>query len=74
MLRQADILNANGIICHTFWEGEGEEFVEDLRFNYQKNKDLESLFSEKFEILETSIYKEMRDNDSVLIIARKNAE
>ena len=71
VLRQSELLNANGIVCHTFWEGEGEEFIEDLRFNYQKQDDLHRLFSPGFDILENNIYKEMRANDSVLLIARK---
>jgi cyclopropane fatty-acyl-phospholipid synthase-like methyltransferase len=69
--RQAEIIADRGIVCHTFWEGQGEEFVEDLRFNYQTETDLLRLFSASFVILEISIYKEIRDNDSILIIAQK---
>lgn len=71
VLRQTEILNNGGIVCHTFWEGDGEEYVEDLRFNYQKTGDLRKLFSEWFNIIEISIYKEIRANDSVLLLARK---
>ena len=69
--RQVEILADKVIICHTFWEGEGEEFVEDMRFNYQREADLRRFFTPAFDILEISIYKEMRDNDSILIIAQK---
>jgi SAM-dependent methyltransferase len=71
--RQAEVLNMGGIVCHTFWEGDGEEYIEDMRFNYQKTGDLKRLFSAYFELLDTSIYKEIRDKDSVLLIARKTS-
>lgn len=69
--RQAEIIVEKGIVCHTFWEGQGEEFVEDMRFNYQRETDLLRFFSAFFDILEITIYKEMRDKDSILIIAKK---
>ena len=65
--RQAEILTDGGIVYHTFWEGEGEEFIEDLRFNYQVESYLRKIFSDRFEIIEISIYKELRDNDSIMI-------
>ena len=72
--RQAEIITEKGIICHTFWEGQGEEFIEDMRFNYQRKADLHRFFSVAFDILEISIYKEMRDNDSILITAKKKSQ
>jgi SAM-dependent methyltransferase len=69
--RQAEILTDRGIVYHTFWEGEGEELIEDLRFNYQVESYLRNIFSDRFEIIEISIYKELRDNDSIMILGRK---
>lgn len=69
--RQAEILTDRGIVYHTFWEGKGEEFIEDLRFNYQVESYLRKVFSGRFEIIEISIYKELRDNDSIKVLGRK---
>ena len=71
--RQAGVLNKGGIVCHTFWEGKGEENIEDMRFNYQKIPDLKKMFSVYFELLEARIYKEIRDKDSILLIARRKS-
>ena len=69
--RQNEILNANGIICHSFWKGEGSEIFKDLFVNYHSVLTLTQAFQESFEILSIENYKEFDDNDSLLLIARK---
>lgn len=69
--RQFDILNSNGIVCHSFWKGEGDEEFNGLLVNYQTNKSLRKLFGNYFEILDLEEYKEFEDGDSLLLIGKK---
>ncbi len=69
--RQVQILNANGIICHSFWRGDGEEVFKGMFVNYQSEYSLRALFQEDFEILQLERYKEFDEDDSLVLIARK---
>ncbi|WP_117881051.1 class I SAM-dependent methyltransferase [Aureibaculum luteum] len=71
MRRQSEILNSNGIICHSFWKGEGSEIFKGLFVNYHSLLSLSEAFRKYFEILSVEEYKEFEDNDSLLLIARK---
>lgn len=70
--RQYKILNTNGIICHSFWKGEGSEIFKGLLVNYQNEQSLKEMLSEKFTILHIETYKEFDDGDSIFLIAKKN--
>ncbi len=69
--RQREILNTNGIICHSFWKGEKSEIFKGLYVNYHIEKELEDFFGAYFKILSIQVYKEFEDGDSLLLIARK---
>lgn len=69
--RQNEILNSNGIICHSFWKGKGSEIFKGLFVNYHTEKTLRTFFKEQFEILLIASYGEFEKNDSLLLIARK---
>lgn len=69
--RQYEILTNNGIICHSFWKGQGSEFFKGLFVNYHRKEDLKTFFSDYFEILSIDSYHEFEDGDSLLLIARK---
>ena len=69
--RQYAILNTNGIICHSFWKGEGSEIFKGLFVNYHSEKALKAVFEESFEILSIEDYAEFEDGDSLLLIAKK---
>jgi len=69
--KQAQILDSNGIICHTFWEGEGSDYFKGLYLQYHKTPFLKQLFGEYFEILILEYYTEYEENDSILLIGRK---
>jgi len=71
ILRQVEILNSNGIICHSFWKGEGDEAFNGLLVNYQTNESLSALFESYFKILLLEEYKEFEDADSLLLIGKK---
>jgi SAM-dependent methyltransferase len=69
--KQSDILNPNGIICHSFWKGEGSEIFKGLFVNYHTKEDLKDFFDKHFEILLLETYNEFEDDDSLLLIGKK---
>ena len=69
--RQYEILNSNGIICHSFWKGEGSEIFKGLFVNYHNEVDLKEVFKNYFEILLIENYKEFENDDSILLIGKK---
>jgi len=69
--RQYELLNHNGIICHSFWKGEGSEVFKGMFVNYHTIDALKTLFAPKYEILLMEDYNEFEDNDSILLIAKK---
>ncbi len=69
--RQSEILNADGIICHSFWKGEGSEVFKGLFVNYHDLAGLQKSFKSYFEILSIESYKEFEDDDSLLLIGKK---
>ena len=69
--KQHSILSTNGIVFHSFWQGDTiEEFGELFSVNYNQSL-LNNLFATDWDILEISQYKEMAENDSIYIVARK---
>ena len=69
--RQTELLNSKGVVCHSFWKGEGSEIFKGMFVNYHTLSHLTNLFSEVFDILVSQEYKEFEDNDSILIIGKK---
>lgn len=69
--RQHAILNPNGLICHSFWKGEGSEIFKGLFVNYHSEKSLGAFFEGYFEILQIDSYAEFEDGDSLLFIGKK---
>ena len=69
--RQAEILKTGGIICFSFWKGEGSETFKGMFVNYHTDSDLRKFFESHFEILSISFYEEFEANDSLLLIAKR---
>ena len=69
--RQAQKLLPGGIICHSFWKGEGDEIHKGLFVNYHSKLSLRSLFEKYFDFLVLENYKEFENEDSILLIGRK---
>ena len=69
--RQAEILNRGGVICHSFWKGEGSETFKGMFVNYHTAEGLVGLFESWFEVLVMDSYPEFEADDSLLLIARK---
>lgn len=68
---QYNVLNKNGIVCHSFWKGEGNEVFKGLFVNYQNIDSLKTIYKKHFDIISIESYKEFEDNDSILLIAKK---
>ena len=69
--KQHSILKTDGIICHSFWKGEGSEIFKGLFVNYYEKQDLKSIFENHFEILYLGFYNEFDEDDSILLIGKK---
>ncbi len=69
--RQHDILHPRGIVCHSFWKGDGSETFKGLFVNYHKDSGLKQFFAPYFEVLSVISYPEFEENDSILLIGRK---
>ena len=70
---QDKILESGGIVMHTFWYGDKIESFDGLLFVYYTINQLKEILPENWDILEASLYKEMNDDDSICLIARKTA-
>lgn len=71
IIRQHEILHPNGVICHTFWKGEGSEIFKDLFVNYHTENELREFFDRYFEILVLESYAEFEEADSLMLIGKK---
>ena len=69
--RQAEILLPGGIICHSFWRGEGNETYNGLFVNYHSDMNITKVFEKYFKVLLLENYKEFEEEDSILFIGRK---
>ncbi|MDH3648248.1 MAG: class I SAM-dependent methyltransferase [Saprospiraceae bacterium] len=69
--RQFEILRSNGIVCHSFWRGEGSEVFKGLFVNYHDEEDLRGFYDDYFKILLLQRYQEFEEEDSLLLIARR---
>ncbi len=69
--RQAEIVEPHGVICHSFWKGEGTEEFKGMFVNYHTKEALSKLFEKHFELLLIEAYEEFEPNDSIVLIARK---
>jgi cyclopropane fatty-acyl-phospholipid synthase-like methyltransferase len=71
LTRQKDILNENGILFHSFWSGDKEEEYHGLKFVYYTEDELNKIIGNNYEILKIATYKEMKEYDSIYVIAQK---
>lgn len=69
--RQAEILKSKGVICHSFWKGEGSEVFKGLFVNYHSKNELRESFDKYFEVLVLEEYAEFEEGDSLLLIGNK---
>ncbi len=69
-IRQSQVLRPGGIILHSFWRGSGSEEMEGLYFAYYEIDTLKNIIPPHFEVLDCSVYTEMDQDDSILLLAR----
>ncbi len=67
---QVSSLNPKGLVFHSFWKGNGEEFFHRLRFAYYQEEEILAVFEREFQILEMVSYRESRADDSIYLIAQ----
>lgn len=70
--QQKNAIKPNGIFAHTFWLGDKEFTMEGMLFVFHNEAKLLNLVSQHFTILETYIYKEFEEGDSIFIVADNN--
>lgn len=69
--RQKEILNPGSIMFHSFWYGDHEENMHDLRFQYYTEDLLLATVESRFEVLEITRYSEIEDEDSLCLVLKK---
>ncbi|MFY0607031.1 MAG: class I SAM-dependent methyltransferase [Cyclobacteriaceae bacterium] len=69
--RQSEILNTGGLICHSFWKGEGSEVFKGLFVNYHDHESLREVFEPSFDVIGLEDYQEFDEGDSICLIAKK---
>jgi SAM-dependent methyltransferase len=68
---QHQLLLPNGIVCLSFWKGEGSEEFKGMFVNYHTEQGLSALFEDYFDILLLETYAEFEAGDSILMIAKR---
>ena len=68
---QSELLKNRGIICHSFWKGEGSEVFNGLHVNYHSENSLKEIFQKYFNVLSIETYQEFDKGDSILLIGQK---
>ncbi|MEO9483964.1 MAG: methyltransferase domain-containing protein [Ekhidna sp.] len=71
--RQRKVLKPAGIVCHSFWKGQGSEVFNGLFVNNHQKEELISYFEVFFDMLLIELYTEFDSNDSILLIAQKKS-
>jgi cyclopropane fatty-acyl-phospholipid synthase-like methyltransferase len=67
--RQKAIFSDTGLVMHSFWRGRGIEEYHGLKFVYQTEDSLRSMFDDMFNILNIDVYSEMEADDSIFVLA-----
>ncbi|MFZ1756276.1 MAG: class I SAM-dependent methyltransferase [Caldilineaceae bacterium] len=73
LARQAQLLNPGGLALHSFWAGDGEEEMMGMRFVYYTPETLAEQVGDEWTILESTFYAEMEENDSLLLLLRRDS-
>ena len=65
----AELLNPEGRLLHTFWYGKGEEEHSGLRSVYYTRETLTVILGKGFDIQTFEMYAEINEDDSFYIVA-----
>lgn len=74
LLRQKKVVNNNGLLFHSFWYGDKEEFFHGLRFTYYTEPELTKMVEENFEIMTMKRHTEIEESDSFYVLLKKKHE
>lgn len=69
--RQYQIITSDGIVCHSFWKGDGDEIFKGMFVNYHSLDEIRILFKKYFEETSLTYYTEFELKDSILFIGRR---
>ena len=72
--RQAARLNADGLLLHSFWYGEGTEEHHGLRFTYHTAESLTAVLGSVFEEVACVRYTEIDEGDSLYLLLRRSSQ
>jgi len=72
--RQHAVLNANGLMLHSFWYGEGVDDFNEVTIAYRNEADLTRMLAARFDILALERHAKMADGDSIYVLARKKQQ
>ena len=72
--KQKKLLNPNGILFHSLWQGDKEENYGALLFVYYTKEILTNIVRNDFDIIEMTSYTEMEEGDSLFMILKKKIE
>ena len=70
-VRQAEVLNAGGVVLHTFWRGTQVEEFNGVKFYYYMEEVVKKMVEDLFDVMEMGRYAEFEDGDSFYLILRK---
>jgi len=68
---QRDRLKKNGLLFHSFWYGNKTVYHHGLRFTHYTEKELVRVIDSGFKIILMQKYREMKKDDSILLILQK---
>jgi len=68
LLQQKSLLQDDGVLFHTFWQGKDVGEIEGMLFNYHTVDSLKKIIGDTYKIVEIEPYSEMENNDSLYII------
>jgi len=69
--KQISILNPNGILLHSFWNGNKIEKHHGLLFVYYTEEELRRMVENDYEILKIQKYTEFKKNGSIYVILKR---
>lgn len=68
---QANCLNQDGLIFHSFWHGDKMEEMMGMHFYYRQPEKLATLLGDQFKVVKSAVYTELETDDSFWILAQK---
>jgi len=69
---QTNVLNSDGLMCHTFWFGDKVILIKGMTFFYYTEETILKYLPSNLEVIHTEVYQELDENDSLLLILKKS--